>query len=206
MEYPPSELIAEWKREYDEILSVEMGGHFLVYRSISFDELDQITRSVTKDSSSIDIEDDLVKLAVLWPIGFDPNHYKPGLITTLSNKVKESSCLDGEVYHAIDVLNTWRERMDSLRGEAYSFIMFAMAQYKLEDLHNLTFYRLSELVAISEKVIALRQMAEGVETTVPIRLEIWTPEEIEAWSQQKISKHGNATVADPIAQKLLAAM
>ncbi len=206
MDRPSSAEIVELKQRYDEVSELVAGGHCILYRSISFYEFDHIAKSLTDQSSSVDVEDDLVKLAVVWPTNFDPDNYKPGLITVLADKIKETSCLDGEVYQAKEVLERWRDRVSGIRGEMYAFILFALTQYKAEDLDKMTFFKLSELVALSEKVIALRQLAEGVEVRVPIRLEIYTPEEMAVLGAQKVSDHGNATVADPIAQKLMEAM
>lgn len=203
---PTPEQIAEWKRQYDELFTVEIGKHLIIYRAVTFREFDQIASSVTQDSSSVDIEDALVNLAVLAPDTKVLDRMRAGHISAVADAIKESSCLDGEVYRAKDVLQTWRSRVSGIRGEMYSFVMFAMPQYRAAELDNLTFYRLAELVALAEKVVSLRQAAEGIETDAPIRLELYTPEEIEMLNQQKISKHGNATVADPIAQKLMAAM
>lgn len=207
---PTPEQIAEWKRQYDELFTVEIGKHLIIYRAVTFREFDQIASGVTQDSSSVDIEDELVNLAVLAPDRKVLDRMRAGHVSAVADAIKESSCLDGEVYRAKDVLQTWRSRVSGIRGEMYAFVMFAMPQYKAADLDNLTFYRLAELVALAEKVVSLRQAAEGIETEAPIRLELYTPEEIEAINEQlsntKISKHGNATMADPIAQKLMAAM
>lgn len=204
MNTPPSSLVAEWKSKYDEIFTIQVSGNLIAYRSITFREFDQIVQLQSSDSSSVDVEDDLVNLAVLWPDELKLT--KAGHVTAIAEAIKESSCLDGEVYRAKEVLDTWRARASGIRGEMYAFVMFAMPQYKAQDLDDMTFYRLAELVALAEKVITLRQAAEGIQSDRPIRLELYTPEELEYINSQKISDGGNATVADPIAQKLRAAM
>lgn len=205
MDKPTSEQLSKWKAEYDELGSVTFGSQYIVYRPVTFREFDQIARSVTADKSTVDVEDELVDLAVLWPEDLDSSKMRPGHVSALADAIRETSCLDGEVYKAKDVLDMWRSRLSGIRGEMYAFIMFALPQYKDTDLDELTFYRLGKLVALSEKVISLRQAAEGVETDRPVRLEIYTPEEIEEMGKRKVSMAGNATAADPIAQKLLAA-
>lgn len=199
------ELIDRWKVDHDEVFQVEAGGTLFVFRALTFEEFDNISVMVA-DKSSADLEDLVVETGVLWPQDLDIDTMSPGLITSLAEQIQSVSCLDGDVYRAIGLLDDWRVKVSGIRGEMKSFVLFAMPQYSSRDLDGMTFYRLAELVALSEKVIYLRQISEGVEVREPIRLQIYTAEEIDAINNERISDGGTATKGDPIAQKLAEAM
>jgi hypothetical protein len=203
---PSQALIDNWKYQYDEIFSLEANGIFFVFRALTFAEYDHILLLIDDDSSSVDLEDALIKDALLWPQDFDPNVISPGVVANIANEIKHLSCLDGDVLHGRDVLEGWRTKVNGVRGEMKSFVLFALPQYTSQNLDDFTFYRLAELVAYAEQVIYLRQLSEGMQVDQPIRLRLYTQEELEEMNKAKVSDKGNATVADPIAKKLMDAM
>lgn len=197
------ERIAEWKLKYDEVFQVEAGNTIFVFRALSFKEFDEIAANV---DSNVELEDRVVECGVLWPDDIDWDKQSPGLVSTLSDEITQVSCFDGTVWRSKDVLDEWRMKVSGIRGEMMSFVLFAMQQYKAEDLEEFTFYQLAKLVAYAEKVIYLRQISEGVDVKEPIRLVIYSQEEIDEINQERISDGGTATRGDPIAQRLMEAM
>lgn len=197
--------IEEWKLKYDEVFQVQAGDTIFVFRALTFKEFDDMAVAV-EHKSVADLEDLIVQRAVLWPENIDWDYKSPGLITSLAEEINSVSCFGSDVSRSKEVLNEWRMKVSGTRGEMMTFVLFALQQYKVEDLEDLTFYQLAKLVAYAEKAIYLRQISEGVEIREPIRLVLYSPEEIEMMNQQKISDGGTATRGDPIAQRLMEAM
>jgi hypothetical protein len=88
-----------------------------------------------------------------------------------------------------------------------AFVLAAIPTYKPDDLDEMTFSQLSEKVALSEKIIEIKQTMNGIEPT-NMSLELIDPEEEEIKAKQKAARHnlsrkeGEAEYDDPIAQKL----
>jgi len=198
----PANFIKEWKAIHGEVFQVEAGGIEFVFRALTYKEFDQIAENV---ESAVDVEDEMVRIGVLWPENMDWDSQNPGLITALYEEINYVSCLDGDVSRSKDLLDDWRMKISGIRGEMKAFILLAMPQYKSKDLDEFTYYQLAELVALSERVVYLRQISEGIEVREKFRLEIYSQEEIEALNNQKVSERGNATVNDPVARKLMEA-
>lgn len=200
---PSDDQIAEWKQEYGEIFSADTGSDVFIFRKITFSELDAIM-AIHGNGTDADIEDGLVGRAVLWPLNTKDimDEIKPGIISTLAENIRDVSNLEGGVESTRKALDRSREKMSGFRGEMVSFIMFGLPQYKAEDLNDITFDDMTDLVALAEKVLQLKQASEGVDGP-PVRMEIYSEEEIAEMNKKKISDKGNATLDDPIARKLL---
>jgi hypothetical protein len=88
-----------------------------------------------------------------------------------------------------------------------AFVLATINTYSPEDLDEMTFSQLAELVALSEKIIEIKQNINGIEST-NITLQLIDPEEELAKQKQSAARHnlskkvGEADYQDPIAQKL----
>lgn len=88
-----------------------------------------------------------------------------------------------------------------------AFVLATISIYSPEDLENMTFSELAEKVALSEKIIEIKQNANGMEST-DLKIQLIDPEEEEVKKQVSAARHnlskkdGEAAYEDPIAQKL----
>ena len=88
-----------------------------------------------------------------------------------------------------------------------AFVLATITAYSPEDLDNLTYTKLAEKVALSEKIMEIKQAIAGVEST-NITLQLIDPEEEQAKLEDKAKrydqsrKEGEAKFNDPVAQKL----
>lgn len=198
----PADKVAAWKIQYGQIFSVQTGGQQYVFRAITQDEWDGVISH--KEWSSADAEDYIIGLALLWPEEFNLDSVRPGVVTTVAEEITEVSGFNS-VHAVIYALNEARENVQGYLGMAKAFIITAMPAYTWEELNYKTTHQLMELVAGAENILHLRALAMGAEVREPVRLVIKTPEEIEAEMQQRLDE-GNATKADPTADKLRMAM
>ncbi len=108
---------------------------------------------------------------------------------------------------AKNTLNEKREKSGEVRNLMKAFVLAAIPTYRPDDLDEMTFSQLSEKVALSEKIIEIKQTMNGIEPT-NMSLELIDPEEEEIKAKQKAARHnlskkeGEAEYDDPIAQKL----
>ena len=193
----PADKIAAWKIQYDQVFSVQADGTQFVFRAITPEEWEPVTKH--KEWSSADAEDYVIGLALLWPEDFDLDSVRPGVITTVAEEITEVSGFNS-VHAIIHALNQARQNIDYL-VKARACIIAAMPSYTRDELKKKTIHQLMELVAESEEILALKAMAMGAEVREPVRLVIKSPEEIEAEMSERLDE-GIATKADPIAEKL----
>jgi hypothetical protein len=108
---------------------------------------------------------------------------------------------------AKNTLSEKREKSGEVRNLMKAFVLAAIPTYRPDDLDEMTFSQLSEKVALSEKIIEIKQTMNGIEPT-NMSLELIDPEEEEIKAKQKAARHnlsrkeGEAEYDDPIAQKL----
>lgn len=197
----PNRLLSQWKREYGAVFLMESGEDIFAFRELRFDEFDDITTGLGDSYSFNQIEDDLLDRCVLWPEDFDADHYMPGVMAQLAAEIMDESGLNEDVHTIRSMLDEYRTKFSGVRGEMCSFILLAMPQYRLDDLGKITMRKLTELVVMAEKVIALRQLSEGYDD-IEIKMRVYTQEELDEMGAQKIADGGTATVDDPIARKL----
>jgi hypothetical protein len=105
------------------------------------------------------------------------------------------------------VMEEKRAEASEVRSLMKAFVLATISAYTPEDLDNLTYPKLAEKVALSEKIMEIKQAILAIESTnVSIQL-IDPQEELEKQNQKvenfnKSRKDGEAKYDDPIAQKL----
>jgi len=105
------------------------------------------------------------------------------------------------------VLSTKRDQANEVKNLMKAFVLATMSAYSPDDLEDMTFSQLAEKVALSEKVIEIKQNINGIEST-NITLELIDPEEEIQKRKEMAEKHdkakpaGAAGLDDPIANKL----
>lgn len=202
-----SELIYSLKNKYGNIYSVNVKNHTLVFRELTFKEYNKILHyKDLEDSSSADIEDLILKFTIVYPENFDIYQIPPGNISSLSQSVLDISGISSAKL-AKQILDKKREEASEVKNLMKAFVLAAINSYSPDDLEEMTFSELAEKVALSEKIIEIKQGINGIEST-NLRLELIDPEEemekekLRAARHNLSKKEGEAAYEDPIAQKL----
>lgn len=201
------DFVFELKSKYGKIYAVNIKGVDLYFRELTFDEYTKILYlQRNQDQSSVDIEDFVLKSAIVHPIDFDIYKIPPGNASLLSEEILDLSGFYSAKL-AKSILQQKREEANEVKNLMKAFVLATITSYSPEDLENMTFSQLAEKVALSEKVIEIKQGINGIEST-ELRLELIDPEE-ELEKQKKLEENfskakapGAAGLSDPIANKL----
>jgi hypothetical protein len=108
---------------------------------------------------------------------------------------------------AKNILETKRYEATEVKNLMKAFVLATISTYTPDDLENMTFSELAENVALSEKIIEIKQSMNGMEPT-NLTLQLIDPQEeiekekIKAARHNLSKKEGEAAYQDPIANKL----
>jgi hypothetical protein len=202
-----ADIIFSLKNKYGNIYSVDIKNQTVVFRELTFKEYDKILYLKTlEDIDSSDIEDIILEYAVIYPEGFDTMTIPPGIVANLSSEILDISGFFSASI-AKRILEEKRVEANDVKNLMKAFVLATITSYAPEDLEDMTFSELAEKVALSEKIIEIKQNANGMEST-DLKIQLIDPEEEE--QKRKISaarhnlskKDGEAQYEDPIAQKL----
>jgi hypothetical protein len=173
---------------------------------LTFAEYDVICSLKKEKYSSADIEEEVLKYAVVHPENFDLNLISPGAVSGLSEKVLEfSGFLSAR--KTKQILEEKRSEAGHVRGLMKAFVLATIHTDTPEFLDSLTYSQLASRVALAEKIIEIQQSVMGMEST-NVTLQIIDPQEEAEKQKQKAARHnaskseGAADYNDPIAQKL----
>lgn len=201
------QFLYELKKKYGSVFAVNLKGQEVLFRELTFNEFDQITEYKNSEgSSSTDAEDLIISSAVVYPEDFDIQKMPPGLISSLAQQIIDFSGFYSAKI-AKQVLESKREHAGQVRSLMKAFVLATINAYTPEDLDNMTFSQLAERVALSEKIIEIKQGMNGVQPT-NLTLQLIDPEEEEEKKKISAARHnlskkvGEAVYEDPIAQKL----
>lgn len=199
-------VIDELKVKYGDIYLTSLENRDFIFRALTIAENSIITDHKSDDGwSSADAEEQIVLKAVIWPENITVDSFKKaGSIATLAEEIVYTSGFSDTLFSR-DILENSRIEMGNLQGSMMSIVLLAMPSYKYEDLLNLTFKQLADRVALAENIIYFSQTTQGLEVEQRFKINIRTPEEIEAELAQPLDK-GIATKGDPVAQRLAKAM
>lgn len=201
------QFLYELKKKYGSVFAVNLKGQEVLFRELTFNEFDQITEYKNSEgSSSTDAEDLIISSAVVYPEDFDIQKMPPGLISSLAQQIIDFSGFYSAKI-AKQVLESKREHAGQVRSLMKAFVLATINAYTPEDLDDMTFSQLAERVALSEKIIEIKQGMNGVQPT-NLTLQLIDPEEEEEKKKISAARHnlskkvGEAVYEDPIAQKL----
>lgn len=202
-----ADLLYNIKKQYGSVFETSLKKQQILFRELTFAEFDQIAQhQITEDYSSGDVEEIIISYGVVYPEDFDINAYPPGLISALAEEILEESGFSS-AKKAKQTMELKRDKAQEVRNLMKAFILATITGYTPEDLDNMTFSKLSEMVALSEKIIEIKQNINGIEPT-NITLQLIDPEE-ELQKQKDFAnrfnqsrKDGEAVYEDPIARKL----
>jgi len=200
-----AEKIFELKSKYGNIYSIKVKDYNLIFRELTFKEYDKILYlKDLEEYSSADIEDFILEYALVYPENFDINKIPPGNISSLAQNVLDQSALTS-VSLAISILDIKRQEVNQVKNLMKAFVLATISSYTPEQLDEMTFTQLSYNVALSEKIIEIKQGINGVQST-SLSLQLVDPN-----AQQSHQKSGSNNKSpaidenltfDPIAMKL----
>jgi hypothetical protein len=195
------------KNEYGSIFETSIKKQVILFRELTFSEFDLIAEfQKNGNSTAADIEDLIIKFAVIHPENFNADDYPAGLVSSLAEEVLEESGFSS-AKRAKQIVEQKRQEAGEVRALMKAFVLSTMSSFKPSDLDNMTFSKLAEYVALSEKVIEIQQNIAGMESS-NVSLQLIDPEE-EIQKQKDFAnrfnssrKEGEAKFEDPIARKL----
>jgi hypothetical protein len=203
-------LISEARRRYGEVFSVEARGITYVFRPLTHIEFRDITEN--EELTSAEVEDEIVKTAVIYPTDLDLDYVPAGIITSVFNEVMRATGYK-EPKEIKELFELKRKDAEKLIHLMKAYVIAAMPTYKDTDLDDLTFTQLVEKVVLAEAILDVKALTHGVDPEeLMLRINIKDPEEEALQQEYDSAKHnlgrkpGTASANDPIAQKLKAAL
>lgn len=201
-----AEVLYELKLKYGSIFETYLKKDLVIFRELTFAEFDKIAEHESLGESSAEIEDLIIKSAVLYPEDIVLDNYPAGLVASLAEEILQESGF-ASPSKAKRTLDDKRAQAAEVRNLMKAFVLSTITTYSPEDLDNLTYTKLAEKVALSEKIIEIKQNILGIAPTNVV-LQLIDPNEEEekfkdkAERYNKSKKEGAAKYEDPIAQKL----
>lgn len=195
------------KNKYGSVFQTSIRKQEVVFRELTFAEYDKIAEyQKSFDHSSADVEELIIKFAVVYPENLDLDSYPPGIVSSLAEEILEESGFSS-AKRAKAILEKMRRQAAEVRNLMKAFVLATMPKYSPEDLDNMTFSKLAENVALAEKIIEIQQGINGIAPT-DLSLQLIDPEE-EVQKEKDFAnrfnasrKEGEAKFEDPIARKL----
>lgn len=201
------DLLYQVKKKYGSVFQTQIKNQIILFRELTFAEFDEIAQyQSSSDFSSADIEDLIIKFAVVYPEDFNIDKYPAGMVSSLAEEILEESGFSS-AKKAKQIMEQKRQKASEVRSLMKAFVLATISKYSPEDLDDMTFSKLAEKVALSEKIIEIQQNINGMEST-NVSLQLIDPEEEEEKQKDfakrfnSSRKDGEAVFEDPIARKL----
>jgi hypothetical protein len=200
------EFLYELKSLYGSVFQTYLKKQLVIFRELTFAEFDKITEHQNSGESSAEIEDLIIKIGVVYPEDINVDAYPAGLVSSLAEEILEESGF-ASPRKAKRILDEKRLEASEVRSLMKAFVLATITSYTPEDLDNLTYTKLAQKVALSEKIMEIKQAILGIEST-NVNLQLVDPEEVMEKEQDKANrynqsrKEGEAKYNDPVAQKL----
>jgi len=198
--------LSKLKSQYGSIFQTSLKKDIIVFRELTFSEFDRISEYESSGESAAEIEDLIIKSAVIYPENIVLDNFPAGLISSLAEEILQESGF-ASAARAKRVLEQKREQASEVRSLMKAFVLSTITSYSPEDLDNMTYSKLAEKVALSEKIIEIKQNILAIEPT-NVTLQLIDPEAEQRKAAQKAEnynksrKEGEANFEDPVAQKL----
>lgn len=201
------ELVFNFKKKYGNIYSVQIKNYTLIFRELTFKEYNQVLYyKELEDSSSADMEDQILTFSIIYPENFDIYKIPPGNVSSLAQDILDLSGFTSAKL-AKNILEEKRYEATEVKNLMKAFVLATMAYYSPDQLDDMTFTELAEKVALAEKIIEIKQGINGISPT-ELKLQLIDPEEELERERERAARHnlskkeGEAAYEDPIAQKL----
>lgn len=159
---------AQLTAEYGELYFVEIAGKEYAYRALTLEELETFAKLA---ESTADLEDIQVQNSVVFPLDFDLNKVKAGHISALAEAISNISGLNADF-----ILNTLAEyrklAVEDILVKMKAMIIAAMPNYTDEYINTLTIKQLIQKLVLSEEILTIKQVVNGIQSEGGVRLEI----------------------------------
>ena len=149
-----AEILYELKLKYGSIFETYLKKDLVIFRELTFAEFDKIAEHESLGESSAEIEDLIIKSAVLYPEDIVLDNYPAGLVASLAEEILQESGFASPA-KAKRTLDDKRAQAAEVRNLMKAFVLSTITTYSPEDLDNLTYTKLAEKVALSEKIIEI---------------------------------------------------
>lgn len=127
--------IKQWKKIYEQVLTVEIHGQHFVYRPLSRFEFRRISELEIDDG---DKEEIICSVATLFPESYDFVNDVPAAIPTqLTNLILEASGLSSPE-ETLNILTFYRDQMLDIDSQIDCIIKEAFPEFDLEDIPHWT--------------------------------------------------------------------
>ena len=202
-----SEIVLDLKNKYGPIFTINIKGQTVVFRELTFAEFDYVALlQQSQDGSTVDSEDKIIELAVVYPENFNIDNLQAGIVSSLAQEILDASGFSNP-RTAKAILEEKRNQAMQVRSLMKAFVLATISTYKPEDLDEMTYSQLAEKVALAERIIEITQNMHAIQPN-DLKLELIDPEEEEQKKKRTAARHdlskteGAAKYDDPIAQKL----
>ena len=202
-----SEIVLDLKNKYGPIFTINIKGQTVVFRELTFAEFDYVALlQQSQDGSTVDSEDKIIELAVVYPENFNIDNLQAGIVSSLAQEILDASGFSNPKT-AKAILEEKRNQAMQVRSLMKAFVLATISTYKPEDLDEMTYSQLAEKVALAERIIEITQNMHAIQPN-DLKLELIDPEEEEQKKKRTAARHdlskteGAAKYDDPIAQKL----
>ena len=157
----PDQLYQEVKRRFGNIEHTQLDKTTFFYRPITLEEYKYITKLLPEDYLDTDLEDILVKIAVVYPTDINFDKIKAGHVTTLADQILRISGLS-DLDFLVNTLEKYRQEVEEASYMMKAFVLATMPAYTEEDLDQLTIELLIRKVALAEKIVTVQQATLGL--------------------------------------------
>ena len=100
--------------------------------------------------------------SIVHPEDFDINQIPPGAVSSLCEEIIQFSGFSSPKVAKM-ILEQKREKASSVRSLMKAFVLATITTYSPEDLDKMTFSQLAEMVALSEKIIEIKQNIKEIQ-------------------------------------------
>lgn len=192
-----ADLLNSLRDKFGDVYAVNIDGREFAYRGLTMQEINDFERLA---DSSADLEDLYVKSAIIYPDNFDINKIKAGHVSSLAEAIGKISGTN--INFILNTLDAARLRaQEDIIVKIKAMILAAMPAYTEEYLSSLTMKQLLEKLVLSEEILTIHQVVNGVQSTEGVRLELIPAEELEKPKRKAKPKVDKETLLRRIASE-----
>lgn len=188
------QIIADAKRKYGKVFAIEDRGTTFYFRPMSNADIKHL-QSLSKTGSALDLEERLIEICVIYPIEHDYDKHSAGFVTSLCEEIRESSGWDDQDNFLV-LIEEARNTASKVTSLIKAMILAAIPTYKPEDIDNMSMFKLTETLALAERILEIQRVEEPPKLTL----------QGEATSPAGANVPRPQQGMDPIAAKLQAGM
>ena len=141
-------LINKLSKQYDSLFFTELDNQLFIYRTINRKEYKDILKA---DMDTLDKQDEVCKLCILYPENFDIDNCDGGIPQQLYKEIIDKSCISIE--DTIILLEMNRDEMSLLDNQMTCIIAEAFPSYKLEEIENMDMIQFTKLFSRAEWIL-----------------------------------------------------